>query len=129
MAVRRPARRRLPPRRRPTAEARGYGRAHAQLRRQVAKAVAAGQAVCWRCGRWINPVEPWDLGHDDHRLAKHLGRYRGAEHRYCSRSAGAWKRHGYTMPPQTLPPSTSRALKFFDVDDVAGQENSETADE
>jgi hypothetical protein len=103
MAVRRPARRRLPPRRRPTAEARGYGRAHAQLRRQVAKAVAAGQAVCWRCGRWINPVEPWDLGHDDHRLAKHLGRYRGAEASVLfaqrRRVETPWLHHAAADPP------------------------------
>ena len=86
--MRRPVRRTLPPRRRLTTRERGYGSEHRRLRRDVAKMVNAGGGLCWRCGRWINPAEPWDLGHADHRLAKSLGIYRGPEHRFCSRSAG-----------------------------------------
>jgi hypothetical protein len=66
----------------------GYGNAHQKRRKRVAALVASGMAVCWRCGRRIPPGSLWDLGHDDwdRRI------YRGPEHRYCNRSAGARKK-------------------------------------
>ena len=39
--------------------ARGYGGQHQKLRKQVARLVAAGTAVCWRCGR---AIQPWMAG-------------------------------------------------------------------
>jgi hypothetical protein len=45
--------------------ARGYGEAHRRLRVKLAQIVAAGKAVCSRCGGWIAPDEPWDLDHSD----------------------------------------------------------------
>ena len=39
---------------------------HQRLRKQAAALVAAGNAVCWRCGRSILPWMAWDLGHDDY---------------------------------------------------------------
>ena len=132
VAARRRVRRRLPPRRQPTTAERGYGRAHAQLRRQVKRVVDRGGAVCWRCGRWIRPGEAFDLGHSDHRLAKHLGLYEGPEHRSCSRSAGAWKRHGYAVPPSIPPRSTGprpKALGFFDPKPVDSQLITDDSDE
>jgi hypothetical protein len=128
------SRRRLPPRRRRTmkqtltAEQRGYGRNHRQVRRAMAKQVAAGGAVCHRCGRWINPAEPWHAGHrDDVPGAKARGIYAGPEHALCSHTSGGWKRQGVLQPP-TPPRGTGlrpKALAFFDAPkDVAGDEDS-----
>jgi hypothetical protein len=66
----------------------GYGNAHQKLRKRIATLVARGGAVCWRCRRPILPGTPWDLGHDDYDRRV----YRGPEHRYCNRSAGARKK-------------------------------------
>ena len=73
--------------------ARGYGTAHQQLRRQIARIVDAGQAHCVRCGKPIIPGTPWDLGHDDNDRS----RYQGPEHRGCNRSAGARNRQRRTQ--------------------------------
>jgi hypothetical protein len=70
--------------------ARGYGAEHQKRRKQAAALVAAGLAVCWRCRRPIWPGMLWDLGHDD--LDRSI--YRGVEHRYCNRRAGALKKQG-----------------------------------
>jgi hypothetical protein len=56
--------------------ARGYGSRYQTLRKQVAKLVASGNAVCWRCGRPILPWMQWDLGHDGFERTI----YRGPEH-------------------------------------------------
>jgi hypothetical protein len=69
-----------------TTTARGYGRAHQLLRRRLAREVATGLGVCWRCGQPIDPGEPWDLGHDD----IDRRRYRGPEHARCNRAT--WRR-------------------------------------
>jgi hypothetical protein len=65
--------------------ARGYGSQHQKLRAQIARLVAAGTAVCWRCGRAIEPWMSWDLGHDDYDRSI----YRGPEHQRCNRAAAA----------------------------------------
>jgi hypothetical protein len=64
---------------------RGYGRRHRRVREQVAQQVAAGNALCWRCGGRIVPGMLWDLGHDDYDRSI----YRGPEHAYCNRSSAA----------------------------------------
>jgi hypothetical protein len=71
--------------RRGNTTARGYGNKHQQLRKRIAKQVAAGTAVCWRCGQPILPWMLWDLGHDDNDRSI----YRGPEHQRCNRSAAA----------------------------------------
>lgn len=68
---------------------RGYGLEHKKLRAKLERLVAAGEAVCWRCGLPIHPGEPFDLGHDDHNRSV----YRGAEHARCNR-ATASRRNG-----------------------------------
>lgn len=77
-----------------TAE-RGYGAAHQALRRKVKRTVDAGLGYCWRCGRWLDPSKPWDLGHDDDDRSV----YRGPECLPCNRSTAARRR---------LPPLRSR---------------------
>jgi hypothetical protein len=50
-----------------------YGRRHQAKRRLVAGQVAAGKAVCARCGNPILPGQKWDLGHDDLNPTRHSG--------------------------------------------------------
>lgn len=68
-----------------TTTERGYGVEHQRLRRQLARLVAAGGAVCVRCGELIPPGEPWDLGHDDDDRSRHSG----VEHRKCNRATAS----------------------------------------
>lgn len=60
---------------------------HKRLRAQAARQVAAGDAHCWRCGRWLAPDEPFHLGHDDHDRTI----YRGTECVGCNLKAAAKK--------------------------------------
>ena len=64
---------------------RGYSREHRELRKRFGLVVAVGAAVCARCGRFIDPREPSDLGHDD----LDRSRYTGPKHRRCNRGATA----------------------------------------
>ena len=108
MPARRPVPRRTPPRPHSGAE-------HRRLRKQIEKTVRAGAAVCARCGTWIRPDEPWDLGHRDAAGAKTWGLYNGPEHRDCSRTAGGWKRQGQTgmrPPARRRAQPTAKALKL-----------------
>ena len=92
------------------------GRHHRQVRREMAKQVDAGGAVCHRCGRWINPAEPWHAGHRDDVPGKARGIYAGPEHAHCSYTSGGWKRQGVLHPPTPLRSTGTRpkALDFFD---------------
>jgi hypothetical protein len=118
MTPRKATRRRLPARQQLTTAEKGYGIEHKRLREKVKRTVDAGSAVCWRCGRPIHPAEHWDLGHHDGPAAKALRVYRGPEHRYCSRSAGAYKkqhRAGTKTSARTAAARPTRALAFFDT--------------
>lgn len=68
---------------------RGYGWQHQQLRAKVKTQVDQGTEHCWRCGKWLNPDEPWDLGHDD----KDRTIYRGPECRPCNRATNGRIHH------------------------------------
>jgi hypothetical protein len=74
---------------RPGTVARGYGPVHKRLRAAWAALVEAGQVWCARCGKWIEPGTPWDLGHDDNDRSL----YTGPEHRACNTAAAARKTH------------------------------------
>ncbi len=69
-------------RRKPNTTERGYGSNHQRLRKRLAPSVERGEVTCWRCGKWIRPGTPWDLGHDDYDRSI----TRGAEHARCNRS-------------------------------------------
>lgn len=66
--------------------AKGYGYKHKKLREQFKHQVALGQAVCWRCGKKIEPGSDWDLGHAEHPDAHRLGIYAGPECVPCNRA-------------------------------------------
>lgn len=82
-----------------TRQQRGYGAEHEQARARMAPLVEAGLAHCWRCGRWLNPDEPWDAGHDD--LDRTI--YRGPECLPCNRATAG--RHA--SPPRLEPRDTA----------------------
>ena len=106
-------------RRQKTTVEKGYGAVHRRVRAQVAKHVATGMAVCWRCNLRIHPLAEWHLGHDDrypHAKLAHI--YRGPEHAECSHASGGWKRQGVLRPPplrRQPAPKAPAALAFWDV--------------
>jgi hypothetical protein len=66
---------------------RGYGGAHQRLREQWrlrmvedGEYVECHAAVCFMPDRWVDPGQPWDLGHTRDRSG-----WTGPEHRYCNR--------------------------------------------
>jgi hypothetical protein len=61
---------------------RKYGRPHRRVRAKYERLVLAGRAHCARCGRPIDPSEPWDLDHDDEDPRVYLG----PSHRACNRA-------------------------------------------
>jgi hypothetical protein len=71
-----------------TTNQRGYGARHQALRRRWAREVARGGVLCARCGEPIDPVEEWDLGHDDFDRAI----YNGPEHARCNRATAGRKK-------------------------------------
>jgi hypothetical protein len=78
-----------------------YGYDHRRLRKRLAPLVAAGECVCPKCGRRIEPGAEWDLGHQDHGG-------RAPEHRRCNRATvykRARDRNGEWLPdePQGAP--------------------------
>ena len=71
---------------------------HDQMRRVYARTVAAGAAVCVRCGKPIAPGEAWDLDHVD---GGGPHDYAGPAHGRCNRQAGARKRNAGRSPVAT----------------------------
>ena len=69
-----------------TTNQRGYGASHKAARARMKPEVDAGLAHCTRCGRWIDPAQPWDADHTEDRTG-----YIGPAHRSCNRRAGAIK--------------------------------------
>jgi hypothetical protein len=96
-----------------------YGAAHPQLRARVAKVVASGDAMCWRCRQRVRPGERWHLGHADVPGAKAAGAYAGPEHAACLHTSGGWARQGVRrdapLPPSRRARTPARALGFFDT--------------
>ena len=76
-----PVHTRLKDKARGTRQERGYGAEHERKRKAWLPKVAAGKVNCWRCLKRISPLEPWDLGHDDHDRTI----WRGPEHVLCNR--------------------------------------------
>lgn len=71
--------------RRGTSTQRGYNARHQALRTQWAARIQAGEhPACSRCGKPIEPFEPFDLDHDD----TNRDRWLGPAHQHCNRSAG-----------------------------------------
>jgi hypothetical protein len=63
-----------------------YGTVHKKERVQWIRSVGAGGVVCWRCGKPIDPLARWDLGHvDEDGLARGFPT-RHPEHRSCNRA-------------------------------------------
>lgn len=61
---------------------------------------ATGTVACARCGRLIEPGQPWDLGHVDGDKT----RYTGPEHQDCNRAAGAQQRNRPRDPDPEIRP-------------------------
>lgn len=53
-----------------------------------ARLVGSGGAPCWRCGKWIQPTEPWVLGHVKARALGGGDDQLAYEHRRCSDVSG-----------------------------------------
>ena len=82
-------------RRRPTTTQRGYGSEHQKLRKQWAKKVEQGLAICTRCQRMILPGQEWHLDHHDWDRSMYLG----PAHARCNVKAGNEKRWGKKPAP------------------------------
>lgn len=89
--------------------ARGYGTAHQKLRKRWVPKVAAGTVSCWRCGQRLNPLEDWDLGHDD--LDRSITR--GPECIPCNRGHGKGVRRGAPTPSEAMPGTDGEASPMF----------------
>lgn len=63
-----------------TTTERGYGSAHAKLRREWAKKVDAAEVQCSACGRFIEPGTKWHLAHDPNDRSI----YAGPQHAECN---------------------------------------------
>jgi hypothetical protein len=72
------------------------------LRRQWADKVKRGEVLCARCNKWINPAEPWDLGHSDTNRAI----WTGPEHRRCNRATAG--RQNTTTPNRRQCPAVKQ---------------------
>lgn len=68
--------------------ARTYSWQHRKKREALEPVMATTGAACARCKRWIQPGEPWDLGHVDGQPHRH----QGPEHRACNRGAPSKRR-------------------------------------
>ena len=74
-----------------------YGLPHRAVRKRLEPIVAAGNAVCWRCGKPIAPGSEWHLGHDDTGT-----RWMGPEHKKCNLSDAGRKRAAQLFGPSTV---------------------------
>jgi hypothetical protein len=75
-------------RERPSPRQRGYDHRHKKRRQELAPLVAAGNAVCARCGRGIASGEKWDLGHSDFDRTAYVG----PEHARCNRATATHRK-------------------------------------
>lgn len=75
---------------------RGYGYAHKQRRAAEARRVAAGEAFCSRCGRWIHPLARWHLDHNDEDRSV----YYGPTHASCNVAAANKRRRHKARAPR-----------------------------
>lgn len=67
-----------------------YNADHRRERERWKRLIAGGSVHCARCGRLIDPEDPfWDLGHDD---VLRDGSTWGPEHRRCNRGAPSKRR-------------------------------------
>ena len=96
--------RRVADRQRGASSQRGYGPDHRRLRQQLAPIVAAGQAICARCGKRIQPGQPWDLDHSDHDRR----RYIGPSHAACNRQTSLHRHEDRCA-------TTAPALQWFNT--------------
>lgn len=79
-----------------TPRQRGYDTDYRKTRAAAARAIAAGNAVCWRCGQPIPPGTDWHLGHDDHDRSI----IRGPEHAHCNLTAAGHASHEHATNRQ-----------------------------
>jgi hypothetical protein len=89
----------------------GYGGRHQKRRALLAPLVASGQVDCARCGKRIEPGQPWDLGHVDGARRQ----YAGPEHRACNRAtSGRWQKVE-PLEPRPEPEGLSAADERWQV--------------
>jgi hypothetical protein len=69
-------------------QARGYDRAHEQLRAKWKRKVDRCEVNCARCGLLILPISEWALDHTDDRTG-----YLGPSHSTCNNRAGGLAAH------------------------------------
>jgi hypothetical protein len=102
---------------------RGYGRAHQAKRAEYKTLVDRGGVKCYRCGKFIQPGQPFHLDHADVPGAHQRGIYAGASHPWCNLAArnrriAALARQAQARGPATPAPEkphVAPALRFFDV--------------
>jgi hypothetical protein len=91
-------------------------RHHRSFRKRIAPLVEAGLVRCARCLEFIQPDQPWDLGHVDGSERKLIS---GPEHRGCNRATSTHK--GAQGEPAVVEPS-DWALEdgepFLDIADL-----------
>lgn len=73
-----------------TSTERGYGTAHINARKAMARQVATGNARCARCNEFLKPGSDWHLDHTDDRTG-----YLGASCARCNLSAASKAAHKY----------------------------------
>ena len=113
-----------------TAEQRGYGARHRQIRREMKKLVdpVARSVAVWT----VDPSgEPWHAGHETTCRAPRLAASTQVPNmRNVRRISGGWKRQGYhpTPAPRSTGPRP-KALGFFDPKPDDSQSITDAADE
>jgi hypothetical protein len=95
-----------------------YGRPHRRIRAKYARLVAAGEATCWRCGKPIDPREPWDLGHLDGGGQR---QYAGPEHRRCNRSTASRRNGARAVDPASYIDDPERGVYFGPPPESGGE--------